>query len=177
MIWGWEGFTYEYKLNYAYPSGIPSNAPTYQYDYAPAMGKTKLFTVNFFDNEVDVDWSDLKGAIKYLHNKAEQELASDAIKLREAKVAQFRVICPNKVQVAVSAYHESKPNKKSFSKIFFDSSAEISLNVMGAINGESIWKILGIKNTSAAFTIENIRVYGVAKYGSTYKGIGIKKEK
>lgn len=47
---------------------------------------------------------------------------------------------------------------------------------MGAINGESIWKLLGIKNTSAPFKIKNARVYVVAKYGSTYKGIGIKKE-
>jgi len=58
-------------------------------------------------------------------------------------------------------------------KVILYGTCEISLTFG---NGSSFWDIVGLANTSPDFDVKKIRVYGIAKYYDTYKGIGIKKK-
>jgi hypothetical protein len=173
LTWGWEGIEYHYKLNYAYPSGTQTPVRK-EYSGVPAVKNKKALTINFLDHEIDVPYNDgLKVAIPFLYKKAEQWLAADAVELRKAELAQFREICPDKVKVVIAPYHETKNNVETFSKNFDWGTCEISLTFG---NGNGLWDIVGLANTSTEFDVKKIRIYGIAKRSSTYKGIGIKKD-
>ncbi|MFO7969951.1 MAG: hypothetical protein R6U15_07590 [Candidatus Izemoplasmatales bacterium] len=173
LTWGWEGIEYHYKLNYAYPSG--TNKPVRkEYAYAPGIKDKKALTINFLDYEWDVPYeAGLKAAITWLYKKAENELAGDAVELRKAELAQFRKICPDKIEVVVAPYHDTQYNIKEFKKTFDWGLCEVSLTFG---NGSGLWDIVGLANTATEFDVKKIRIYGIAKNGTTYKGIGIKKD-
>ena len=174
LAWGWEGIEYEYKLDYSYPSGIVSTPVRSENAYVPGIKNKKAFTVNFLDTEWDVPLNTaLKPTITYLYKKAETLLANDAMKLRAAELAQFRRICPNKVQVVVAPYHETQYNVEKFSKTFDWGTCEISLNFL---NGSGIWDIVGLEDGATGFDVKKVRIYGIAKEGNYYKGIGIKND-
>lgn len=173
LTWGWEGIEYHYKLNY---SSFPGSQTPVRKEYSgvPAIKNKKALTINFLEHEIDVPYEDgIKAAINFLYKKAESWLAPNAIELREAELAQFREIWPDKVKVVIAPYHETKNNVESFSKNFDWGTCEISLTFG---NGSGFWDIVGLANTSTNFDVKKIRIYGIAKKGSTYKGIGIKKD-
>ena len=173
LTWGWDGIAYQFKLNYSYPSGTQTLVRK-EYSYVPAIKSKKALTINFLDHEIDVPYEDgLKAGIKYLYKEAEDRLAPNAKELRDAPLVQFREICPDKVKVVIAPYHETKYNVESFSKTFDWGTCEVSLTFG---NGSGLWDIVGLANTSTNFDVKKIRIYGIAKYYSTYKGIGIKKD-
>jgi len=173
LIWGWEGIEYEYKLNYSLPYN--STPKRKEYTYVPAVKDKKALTINFLDNEINVPYEKgINASLKYLYNRAEQLLAPEAINIRNQKLAQFREMFPDKVKVVVAPYVEKKYNTKSFSKNFDWSTCEVSLTFG---NGNSIKDIVGMKNSASNFDVKKIRVFGIAKRGNEYKGIGIKKDK
>ncbi|MEA3317212.1 MAG: hypothetical protein U9R54_04585 [Bacteroidota bacterium] len=173
LTWGWEGVEYYYKFDYSYPSGIQTPVRK-EYSGVPAVKNKKALTVNFLDYELDVPYEDgLKAAIKLLYKKSEEWLAPNAKELRDASLVQFREVFPDKVKVVVAPFHETKYNVESFSKSFDYGTCQISLTFG---NGSGFWDIVGLANTSPDFDVKKIRVYGIAKYYDTYKGIGIKKD-
>ena len=127
------------------------------------------------DNEIKVPYEKgINASLKYLYKRAEQLLAPEAINIRNQKLVQFREMFPDKVKVVVAPYVEKKYNTKSFSKNFDWSTCEVSLTFG---NGNSIKDIVGMKNSASNFDVKKIKIFGIAKRGNEYKGIGIKKDK
>lgn len=172
LTWGWDGILYSYNL----PSHMPTTGSTptrKQYTYVPGVKNKKAYTINLLEHEIDIDYT--KG-LKVIKKKAwkwlENELAPEAIEMKKNELSQFRQIFPNKVKVIVNPYHETEFDKKSFSKLFDWGTCEVSINFL---NGTSFLNIFGLKNNAMDFNVEKISIYGIAKQGSIYKGIGITK--
>ena len=77
------------------------------------------------------------------------------------------------MKVIVNPYHDKKNNISSFSKVFDWGTCEVSLTLG---NGSSILDIIGLENEATSFDINKISIYGIAKCGDVYKGIGIIKD-
>lgn len=173
LRWGWEGIKYSYELPYSMPATGPVPVRT-EYTYVPGIKSKKAFTVNIMDHEISIDYSKgLKYAKNYAWDWLQNKYAAEAVEMREHDLSQFREIFPNRVEVVVNQYEEVKKNCDSFSKVFDWGTCEVSINFL---NGSSVVDIVGLENDAMDFNVDAISVYGIAKRGSQYKGIGIVKE-
>jgi hypothetical protein len=145
-----------------------------EYTYVPGVKSKKAFTINIMDHEINIDYSKALKVIKnYTWNWLQNNLAPEAVEMRKQELSQFREIFPDKVKVVVNQYEEVKKNCESFSKVFDWGTCEVSLTFF---NGSSILDIVGLENNAMDFDVEKISIYGIAKRGTQYKGIGIVKD-